>query len=85
MLDSRAIIGALIKKFRLEHHYSQEFVGSYIGISQRDYSHYENGDYDLTVKLLIRLSSLYNVNIEDMVNAKELRELYKNIRFYSIG
>ncbi len=38
-----------------------------LGMSQRNYSHIESGEYDFTSRQLIRLSSLFDVSIDYLV------------------
>lgn len=53
-----------LRELREDHDYTQSYVASILGLSQRGYSHYECGHYDLTATLLIKLSKLYDVSID---------------------
>ncbi|MCI9064172.1 MAG: helix-turn-helix transcriptional regulator [Clostridia bacterium] len=53
-----------LRELREDHDYTQSYVANIIGLSQRGYSHYEVGHYDLTATLLIKLSKLYNVSVD---------------------
>ena len=49
-----------IKELREDNDYTQKYLGELLGISQRGYAHYENGDYDIPASLLIKLAKIYN-------------------------
>ena len=53
-----------LRDLREDHDYTQRYVAHMLGLSQRGYSHYETGHYDLTGNLLIQLSKLYNVSTD---------------------
>lgn len=53
-----------LRELREDHDYTQTYVANYLGLSQRGYSHYEVGHYDLTATLLIKLSKLYHVSTD---------------------
>lgn len=50
----------LRKKVKL----SQEAIGKILGVSQRAYSHYENGDRDMSPEVLIALADYYGVTVD---------------------
>ena len=53
-----------LKELREDNDYTQEQIGKLLGISQRGYAHYENGDYDITGEFLIKLASHYNTSTD---------------------
>lgn len=53
-----------LRELREDHDYTQSYVANILGISQRGYSHYEVGHYDLKASLLIQLAKLYNVSTD---------------------
>ena len=53
-----------LRELREDHDYTQKYVANILGLSQRGYSHYETGHYDLTATILIKLSKLYNVSVD---------------------
>ncbi len=63
-----------IKELRELNEYSKAAVAKLIGINQRTYNHYENGDCELPADILIKLSKLYNVSCSYLL---ELSENYK--------
>ncbi len=42
-------------------------MAAILGMSQRNYSHIESGEYDFTSRQLIRLASLFEVSIDYLV------------------
>ncbi len=72
-----------LKELRSKHNYSQKFVGNYIGISQRDYSHYENGEYELSGDLLVRLATLYDSSADYILELSERKKQYKHDKYYN--
>ena len=46
-------------------------------LSQRGYSHYEVGHYDLTATLLIKLSKLYNVSADYILGISNEEDINK--------
>lgn len=56
-----------IKGLRLKHKYTQNYISSYLKINRVVYSRYENGVRDIPVDLLVKLSKLYKVSIDYMV------------------
>ena len=51
-----------LRELREDNDYTQETIGKLLGISQRGYAHYENGDYDIMGEFLIKLSNFYNTS-----------------------
>ncbi len=63
-----------IKELRELNEYSKAAVAKLIGINQRTYNNYENGDCELPADILIKLSKLYNVSCSYLL---ELSDNYK--------
>ena len=59
-----------LRELREDHDYTQTYVANFLGLSQRGYSHYEVGHYDLTGDLIIKLSKLYNVSSDYILGLK---------------
>ena len=53
-----------IRALREDNDYTQRQIGELLGMSQRGYSHYENGDYDMTGEILINLAKYYNTSVD---------------------
>lgn len=56
-----------LKELRLEKNLSQQQVAEYVGVSQRAYSHYEIGDREPSISVLIKLCKLYGVSADYLV------------------
>lgn len=63
-----------IKELRELNEYSKAAVAKLIGINQRTYDNYENGGRELPASVLIKLSKLYNVSCNYIL---ELTDYYK--------
>lgn len=53
-----------IRQLREDNDYTQTQIGKILGLSQRGYAHYENGDYDMTGEILIILAKHYNTSVD---------------------
>lgn len=53
-----------IKHLREDHDYKQEYLASLLHISQRAYSHYENGTRGLPINILIEIADIYDVSVD---------------------
>lgn len=71
-------INEKIKEFRERHEFSQEYVGSKLGISQQAYQKIENGTTELKIEILYMLAKIYNVGCYEFIgNAdSELQEIF---------
>jgi DNA-binding XRE family transcriptional regulator len=57
-----------LKRFRLEHNYSQAFVAENIDISLRTYQTYESDDtYDIRISHMVRIAEFYGVMVDDLL------------------
>ena len=56
-----------IRELREDNDKTQGCVASYLGVAQNTYSNYENGNREIPVELLIRLSRYYGVNLEYLI------------------
>ena len=64
-------VAARLKKIRLKKNYSQEYVASKIGLSQKAYSKIENNETRLNVETLLLLSEVLETPIaEFFTNSK---------------
>ncbi len=69
MLDKYSkIFSKNLKYLRKKHNMYQEELGSLIGISQQTVASYENNsNADPRLSVLVKLSNLFNVSIDDLV------------------
>jgi len=61
---------------REERDWKQTAVASELHISQRAYSHYENGTRAIPIDILIQLADLYNVSLDYIVGRTDVRSVY---------
>lgn len=61
-----------IRQLRKINELSQENIAFELGLSQSQYSRRENGVMDFTVKEIIKISSLFGVSYEDIINEEDL-------------
>lgn len=54
-------------KFREAHNYTQDKVSKYLNITRQAYSNYETGKRNPDIDLLIRLSELYGVTLNQLI------------------
>lgn len=71
-------INEKIKEYRELHNYSQEYVGSKLGMSQQAYQKIENGTTELKLEMLLMLAKLYNVGSHEFIGNvdSELQEIF---------
>lgn len=60
-----------LKELRMGKKLKQGEVADYLGISRQHYSSTERGGYALTLKNILKLSSLYNVSIDYLLGLTE--------------
>ena len=53
-----------IRNLREDSDYTQEYVATYLGISQTMYARYERAANELPIRHLIKLCALYNVSAD---------------------
>ena len=66
-----------LRELREDHDFTQEEIGKMLGISQRGYAHYENGDYDIMGEFLIKLSEIYNTTTDYILELSDEPSPYK--------
>lgn len=64
-----------LEDLREERNWTQKAVASELHISQRAYSHYENGTRSIPIEILIRSADLYNVSIDYIVGRTDIRKM----------
>jgi transcriptional regulator with XRE-family HTH domain len=57
-----------IKDLREDNDFTQQALASYLNITQTTYSRYENGQLDIPTFALIKLSKLYQVSIDYLLD-----------------
>lgn len=56
-----------LKKLRLAHGYSQDYVASKLNISRQGYQHYESGRRTPSNDYLLMIAQLYNLQLYDLL------------------
>ncbi len=59
--------GEKIKEVREQKNYSQEYVASELGVSQRAYSKLESGETQLKGEVLVELARIFKIDILDLI------------------
>lgn len=57
-----------LRDLREDHDLTQEQLAKKINITQRAYSHYENGEREIPLEILIRLADFYDVTLDYLVD-----------------
>ena len=60
-----------LKELREEHEFTQDYIATYLKINRIVYIRYENGTREIPVSYLIKLSELYDVSIDYIVENKK--------------
>ena len=66
-----------IRDLRHDHDLTQTQLAKILGMSQTGYSKYETGENDIPTEILIRLSQLFNVNIDYLLDQTDRKTRYK--------
>ena len=66
-----------LKDLREDHDLTQEGLGRTIGVPQRTYSYYENGERAVPVEVLIQLARFYNVSIDYLLGETDNPKRYE--------
>ena len=53
-----------VRELREDSDKTQKQIADILGVAQNTYSNYENGNREIPIESLIRLSRFYNVNLE---------------------
>lgn len=65
-----------LKELREDHDLTQTSLSKILHISQRAYSHYENGSREIPIELLIQLSHLYKTSVDYILGETDIRKRY---------
>ena len=65
------MISMNLKRLRKEHQYTQENVAEKINVSRQSIAKWESGESNPDIDSLIKLSNLYNVSLDNLVNHSE--------------
>lgn len=65
-------IGRIIKKIREDKGLMQKEVSAHLGIGNSNYNKLENGHRDLSVEELLKLSKLFNLTTDEILNYENI-------------
>lgn len=57
----------MLKEYRKRNNYSQSALAVELGVSQQAISHWENGEREPPIEMLIKLSDLFGCTIDELV------------------
>jgi transcriptional regulator with XRE-family HTH domain len=66
-----------LKNLREDHDLTQTQISKFLNISQRAYSHYEQGTREIPIELLIQLAHYYNTSIDYILEETDCPLPYK--------
>lgn len=79
-------ISIRLKNIRERKNLSQEYVGNALGIGQSGYNKIENSKREVTVKELIKLSEIFEIGIDKLLNDNySEKETFNNLNENSIN
>jgi transcriptional regulator with XRE-family HTH domain len=61
-----------LKELRKENNKTQKEVAQYLNIEQNTYSQYENGQRQLPIEVLIKLTNYYDVSADYILNLTDI-------------
>ncbi len=67
-------INERIKNFRSQLHLSQEYVANFLGLNRATYTQMENGKRKITAEDVSRLSELFGVTADAILNENQLSQ-----------
>lgn len=67
-------IGKFLAELRHEHNMTQEQLGEKLGVTNKTISRWENGNYMPPVDVLLMLSGLYGISINEILSGRRLEE-----------
>ena len=56
-----------LKDLRIENKYSQYQIAKILNITQSDYNHYEKGRREPNIDMLIKMSLLFKVSLDELI------------------
>lgn len=64
-----------LRNLREDADLTQAQIGALLNISQRTYSHFENGTRSIPIEILVALADLYEVNLDYLVERTDKKEM----------
>ena len=72
MEDIKVEVGKRIKESRKLAGYTQKQVAAILLMTQRQYSRFENGIFELSYSQLIKISELFDVSVDYLLGLKQI-------------
>ena len=66
-----------LRDLREDHDWNQKELAGKLGMSQTGYSKYETGENDIPTAILIKLSHIYGVSVDYLLNLTDRPEINK--------
>ncbi|WP_395531978.1 helix-turn-helix domain-containing protein [Enterococcus lactis] len=66
-----------IRDLREDNDLTQQQIAKLLNVSQSTYSRYENGELDIPMKTVIKLTHYYNTSVDYLVNMTNIKTPYK--------
>lgn len=63
-----------LKDLREDNELTQEYIAKILNMKQQQYSRYEKGEYEIPLECLIKLSKLYHVSTDYILNLTNKKE-----------
>lgn len=67
-----------IRNLREDADLTQLQISKELNISQRAYSHYENGTRDIPINILISIADFHQVSIDYLLGRTDKKEIFRN-------
>ena len=61
------LLAKKLKELRKAHCYTQDYVAAALGVVRQTYSHYETGQRTPNPEMLFKLSGLYHISLDDLL------------------
>ena len=73
-----------IAELRKDRNLRQVDVATMLGMSQRNYSHIEQGEYDFTSRQLIVLAKLFDVSVDYLIGLTDEKKPYSKSKSFKL-
>lgn len=64
----QAELGKILRSYRTKQGWNQQFIADQLNIDRSTYSYYESGRTSPPIDSLIRLSKIFNVTVDELLN-----------------
>lgn len=63
-----------MKQYRDKNNLSQRELGLILGVSARAISNYESGDREPNIEMLVKIASLMEITVDELIDFKSIKE-----------